>query len=481
VLIVTLVCLIRSYIAFHVPLTEDESYYWTWSRRLAFGYTDHPPMVAWLIALTAPFGQSPGIIRLPFITCEAFAAFALSRTATILSGEALAGTATAIAFTLLPQIRFTIGEALPDPPYLLFWSLALMLTAQIAARGVTRTRSIALGFALAGALLSRFFGWALFASIIAFILTRQSQQPMMRFKEFWIAPLLALALYVPFVIWNAEHGWENIAFTLRDRQSFGPFSTEHLTVLSTTRFLLYALMLWGIEHLVALREDNSLIAWTALPFTALLAVLSFFQVVESYWLLGPFASLCVGIGIAYARRPAMHRSLFTPLALPIIYTTLSALFLTLPEPAQDALLRISHGALRGWYSGVFAYRPLAEDIARTAQGAAVLTDRFEIAAELEYHGVKTLIIGHSPQAAQSLRWYTIAPYPKSALFVAPIPLEENTQIERTLREHCTTIQTGPTVHYTYASLPAATFFTTWCEKPTLLTRPSPLKREDRTG
>ena len=31
------------------PLTFDEAYYWLWSRHLAFGYYDHPPMVALLI------------------------------------------------------------------------------------------------------------------------------------------------------------------------------------------------------------------------------------------------------------------------------------------------------------------------------------------------------------------------------------------------------------------------------------------------
>ena len=32
-----------------LDLYADEAYYWMWSRRLATGYFDHPPMVAWLI------------------------------------------------------------------------------------------------------------------------------------------------------------------------------------------------------------------------------------------------------------------------------------------------------------------------------------------------------------------------------------------------------------------------------------------------
>ena len=31
------------------PLTEDEAYYLLWSMKPAFGYFDHPPMIAWWI------------------------------------------------------------------------------------------------------------------------------------------------------------------------------------------------------------------------------------------------------------------------------------------------------------------------------------------------------------------------------------------------------------------------------------------------
>src|SRR5258705_11244122 len=37
--------------AAYTPLTFDEAYYWTWSKHLAGGYYDHPPMVAVLIRL----------------------------------------------------------------------------------------------------------------------------------------------------------------------------------------------------------------------------------------------------------------------------------------------------------------------------------------------------------------------------------------------------------------------------------------------
>ncbi|HEY0422416.1 MAG TPA: hypothetical protein VGC82_03740, partial [Rhodopila sp.] len=43
---IAVVTLIRLVMAAIVPLAPDEAYYWIWSRALAPGYLDHPPMVA---------------------------------------------------------------------------------------------------------------------------------------------------------------------------------------------------------------------------------------------------------------------------------------------------------------------------------------------------------------------------------------------------------------------------------------------------
>jgi 4-amino-4-deoxy-L-arabinose transferase-like glycosyltransferase len=48
-----------------MSVSADEAYYWVWSRALAPGYLDHPPMVAlWIRAGTALAGQTALGIRL---------------------------------------------------------------------------------------------------------------------------------------------------------------------------------------------------------------------------------------------------------------------------------------------------------------------------------------------------------------------------------------------------------------------------------
>src|SRR5215831_17500403 len=48
VAIITGAAILRLILAAIIPAFPDETYYWDWSRRLAAGYFDHPPAIAWL-------------------------------------------------------------------------------------------------------------------------------------------------------------------------------------------------------------------------------------------------------------------------------------------------------------------------------------------------------------------------------------------------------------------------------------------------
>jgi 4-amino-4-deoxy-L-arabinose transferase-like glycosyltransferase len=43
---------------------HDEAYYWLWSKHLAWGYFDHPPMIAWIIRIGTLFGDQEIFVRL---------------------------------------------------------------------------------------------------------------------------------------------------------------------------------------------------------------------------------------------------------------------------------------------------------------------------------------------------------------------------------------------------------------------------------
>ena len=114
--LIALATLVRFVLAAAIPLVEDEAYYWDWSRRLAFGYFDHPPVIAWLVAGGVKIaGLTPLGVRLLPVLCGTLATFALAATTRDLAG-ASAARFVALLLALTP---FTVGFILatPDAPH----------------------------------------------------------------------------------------------------------------------------------------------------------------------------------------------------------------------------------------------------------------------------------------------------------------------------------------------------------------------------
>ena len=462
--VIGVLALARIALAANVPLSEDEAYYWTWSRHLAWGYVDHPPAVAWLIALAAPWGRASGLVRLPFVLAYALAALALGAAARRLSGSGRAGALAALAFALVPETKVVLGEALPDGPYVLAWSCTVWCAAELGTAPQSRRWTLLLGLSLGAALLSRFFAWALVAGVVASL----GRAPQAR-KSLATALALALALYAPFVLWNATHGWANVAFTFQHRQALGALSPQ-ISALSSERAALYAALIWVVAYAVAWRPRIGLIAWTALPLATALAVLGAFTTVESYWLLGPFASLCVGIGIALDRASTgVRRTLGVAWSLSFVYALATLAFFAVPVSLQAHVLQAWPGARNLLYSGTVLYEPLSHDVAALAPpGSLVLTDRLEIAGELYYHGVDVLMVGYAPQKRAWNDWRVKergnAGLPREGLFVSYSPAYDDAGLMEHLARYCRALVTGPTLQYEHAGARWGAFHTSRCTR-----------------
>ncbi|GMR20220.1 MAG: hypothetical protein BMS9Abin36_0815 [Gammaproteobacteria bacterium] len=214
-LIVIIVVTAVSRIAFSAPLylLDDEAYYWVWSRNLSWSYYDHPPMVAWLVYLaTSVLGDEPWVIRLPAIVSIAVASYVGVRLIQKIYGHGAAYHY--LAFTVVALIFFgTAAGMVPDAPMTMFMALSLYYFYRAVFEGSWKSW-YGVGLFLGLAFLSKYIAvlWAI--AMLMFMLINPKARAQLRTPHPWLASALALIVFSPVFIWNAQHDWASFLFQL---------------------------------------------------------------------------------------------------------------------------------------------------------------------------------------------------------------------------------------------------------------------------
>jgi hypothetical protein len=188
-------------------LTGDEALYWVYSRNPAAGYHDHPPAVAWIIALGEMLGHGEIFTRLvaailnfltlciiaKLIKIEQWWHYAL-----IVASIPIAGL---YGFIATPDAPLIFSAAC----YLLVWKAFLQLP--------NRKNAIFLGLTMAMMMWSKYHGFF----IILFTLL--PVRKMWFNKWFWMAATLGVVLFIPHLYWQVTHDFQTIKFHLFERNN----------------------------------------------------------------------------------------------------------------------------------------------------------------------------------------------------------------------------------------------------------------------
>ena len=206
-LAVAALVLLRLVGAAWTPLTFDEAYYWIWSKHLAFGYYDHPPGVALVIRLgTMIAGDTELGVRLVSILLAAPMSFAVYRTAEILfGGKLVAANATILLnVTLMAAVGTLIVT--PDSPLLVASSFVLFFLAKLleSGRGMWW---IAVGAAAGLALVSKYTAMFFGPAILIWLVSVPKLREWLFSPWLYLGGVVALAIFSPVILWNADHHW----------------------------------------------------------------------------------------------------------------------------------------------------------------------------------------------------------------------------------------------------------------------------------
>ncbi len=190
---------------------RDELYYFACTNHLAAGYVDQPPLSIYLLALSrALFGDSLFAIRLlPSITAALTVYFTGLLTARIGGGlTAVLIACVTLAFSPIFLAMNSIFSMNSFDHF--FWVLSAYLVIRIVQENKP-TLWILLGAVIGLGMLNKismaWFGVGLFAGLIFTPLRAHLKTPWP-----YIAALIAIVIFSPFIIWNSTHNFAHIEF-----------------------------------------------------------------------------------------------------------------------------------------------------------------------------------------------------------------------------------------------------------------------------
>jgi hypothetical protein len=191
----------------YTQLEYDEAYYWVYSHYLAWGYFDHPPMIALMIKAGYLLFHNELGVRL-------FSA--IFSMLTLLVIEKLLGDKNPFLFYVIAlslaayQLQGFI--AVPDSPLLLFTALFFL-----AYRDFTVKQSWLNTFKLA--LVAILLLYSKYHGVLVILFTMLSNPSLFRKYKTWISGFLILIGLLPHLYWQYTHNWPSVEYQLIDRNS----------------------------------------------------------------------------------------------------------------------------------------------------------------------------------------------------------------------------------------------------------------------
>jgi hypothetical protein len=195
-----------------LDLRTDEAYYWTWSKESVLSFLDHPPMIAWFIRFgTAIFGDTNLGVRFAGILAMLVTQLLLADIVRRVTHDVRA----VVIVLLFPEAALYYGllmaKVSPDVALIPFAAAMVWALIRLWEGGDARWW-LAAGVFGGLALLSKFTAVMLIPGVLAFMLVPDWRGRWLRSPYPWLAALIAVALFLPVLIWNAGHDWASFRF-----------------------------------------------------------------------------------------------------------------------------------------------------------------------------------------------------------------------------------------------------------------------------
>jgi hypothetical protein len=268
VALIVVLTAMRAVYADVVELRTDEAYYWTWSKENVLSFLDHPPMIAWFIRFgTAIFGDTNFGVRFAGLLAMLVTQLMLADIVRRLTHDFRA----VILAVLMPEAAVYYGllmaKVAPDVALIPF-AVAMMWALVRLVESDDARWWLAAGLFAGLALLSKLTAVMLVPAVLAFMLIPDWRQRWLTSPYPWAGALIAVALFSPVLIWNAQHDWASFRF-----QSVRAVATHELSLRTVGDFFGLQFFLVGPILLPVVLSAVSLTAWRAVQRRDAVAIL----------------------------------------------------------------------------------------------------------------------------------------------------------------------------------------------------------------
>lgn len=324
--------IIKVIIALGLPVSADESYYWVWAQHLDWSYFDHPPLVAYLIKLAEPFGNSLAFLRLPFVLLGQLTYliwFQILKKFFAFNSDQLK--AWLFLSLLSPLFGFGSMLALPDVPFIFFWSGSFYFLLQ-ALQSKKISDYFWLGLFLGLGFCSKYH-IVLFLFCILSILIFDRRWKDVNIKGVLVCIVVGLLACTPVLYWNFMNDWISFKFQLNHGLNGKQFKLYWPLSYLAGIFIL-TLPLFNKRIFKLISPQKTLFLMTATPFLFFLLT-SFKAHVELNWITMAIPSF---IALAVVSGTSKKAQVITNSVWGVIYLSLFAfLIFKVPTPFDESL------------------------------------------------------------------------------------------------------------------------------------------------
>lgn len=288
--------------AFFTEILEDEAYYWLYSQFPAWGYFDHPPMVAILIKLGySIFPNELGVRLFPSILGAA-SIYLLWQLIPEASRNARLFILTVFAVTLM-HLNVAGFIAIPDVPLVFFTILYFILLKRYLSEDRV-VQSLLLGLVVALMIYSKYH-----ALLVLFFTILANFRLLLR-RSFWLIVVIATALCLPHILWQFKNDFLSFQYHLVDRND--PFQVRQIFEYLGNQLLVTGPLVGAILLYLAFTKKLSdpfvrVLKFNLVGFFAFFLFSSVRGHVEPHWTAAAFPTLIILALMKLPEHPALKK------------------------------------------------------------------------------------------------------------------------------------------------------------------------------